>query len=103
MTSLKPRLCIFHFDILDKIKKSINQISSIQERKQKRTEYRPIFAMKVNYLTFSVLHTGAVRRNFPMQPYSDTEIVVKDWLRNAKDRDGGRKNRMPSNIVQDSD
>ncbi|KAH3809425.1 hypothetical protein DPMN_137794 [Dreissena polymorpha] len=37
------------------------------------------------------VHTGAVRRNFPQQSNNLTEIVVKDWLRYAKDRDGGRQ------------
>ena len=38
--------------------------------------------------------TGAARRNFPQSVNSEVEFYVKEWLRNAKDREGGRKRRM---------
>ena len=54
-------------------------------------------------------HKGAVWHNFPQQSHSGTELVVKDWPRNAKDRDGGCKNRISSpnmeivDFMQESD
>ncbi|WAR07788.1 hypothetical protein MAR_017746, partial [Mya arenaria] len=42
----------------------------------------------------AVMKNSAVKRNFPSSDNSVTEYFIKDWLRNARDRDGGRQKRM---------
>ncbi|WAQ99114.1 hypothetical protein MAR_023487, partial [Mya arenaria] len=37
---------------------------------------------------------SAVKRNFPSSDNSVTEYFIRDWLRNARDRDGERQKRM---------
>jgi len=53
--------------------------------------------------TSFVTCTGAVHRNFQQMPNSETEMYIKDWLRNAKDRGGGRQKRMTTMDVDNMD
>lgn len=41
----------------------------------------------------SLFLIGAVQRNFPQANGHGIEFFIKDWLRNASDRDGGRIRR----------
>ena len=47
------------------------------------------------YLTLFEIIPGAVRRNIRTRHETDDRIenVIKDWLKYASDRDGGRKKR----------
>ena len=47
-------------------------------------------------LTISV--TESVRRNFKDANNKEVEVAIKDWLRNAKDREGGRNQRREVNV-----
>lgn len=52
------------------------------------------------FLTFSQINAGAVRRNPAARSATNAEIdsIIKDWLRYAKDRDGGRAKRAARQI-----
>lgn len=55
--------------------------------------YMPLYKYFENWHVYllSIFVLGVVRRVFSSQGNIETEVVIKWWLRNARDRDGGRK------------